>query len=644
MNSKTHSNSSTENIIHIKKIEKINCLGANVWSIIDLSTETERKIHFDDLNEKDLIWVQNILLCSFPFQDARGTLRYAVNTIKAQTGALKALIKIVNKKKSLASWKIFDVTEAIRERSILNGNIQSSATIRQFIKAINSSYELRYIQDGISFELPDSYLAKVMTPICASFETTLSQWERPINDMLPMSVGTILLSDAIKTIRSTNCKMLQTYFKAYRYGVISRAYFKSGSVKSVLKCDLESFTTIGNFQGEENIAKNDRRIKFVQTLKEIDPTISDFPFKSFKDITEAVKHVEGACLVLLLAVTGMRISECHSINSDWIESIRYLDINNEWTEDAIFKSKIIKTSGGIVAKRGLSFIGIEVFNVLNALSWVDKEELGLQLFAPTFIGPWTDSVILPSTQKTVSKCTLRKKLQAYYKKFLLRCQKSVSESFNHLNPHDLRHFKMAFALRKFDGNVEEAIKQEFRHHNHHTQAYSINKLNSLEAEQVKNEYIIEIVRRILINDPNDRWVGPTVKKVRSLALKLLDGRNIEFLSIKDLAEFHQDMQSHVHAMTFHSYGICFVLDSGVNVAKCGVKDNIVRTGDANSKDCHGCSNFGVNSKSHETNMRLNKARWKATANCQTISNFPIVNKAREIVRSIEKLEAELESL
>ena len=465
--------------------------------------------------------------------------------------------------------------------------------------------------------------------------------------MVPMSVGTLLLADAIKLIRSKKCQLLQCYFDAFRDEKLSRTMLcgSESSPKSIFRSNIAEFlitAKINPLSGVSAHSKYDKqRQDFVNRLHNIEPNITDFPFKSQNEINNYLSEIEGACLTILLAVTGMRISECHSVCANWIEAIEYLDVNGIWTKDAIFKSKIIKTGGGIIAKRGLSPIGIEVFELLNKLSWVDKEEARVQLFAPTYTTSWMQATLPKNAKSSVSKSTLRRRLQEYYQQFVVRTHHSVAETFPHIKPHNLRHLKMAFALRKFDGDIESAIKQEYRHHDHHTQTYSRNRLNEEEIIHVKQEYVQNVVKRILINDPNDKWVGPAIKKVRTLAEKLLNGLNIEMLSLEELAQFHQDIYKSVHSMTFHSYGICFVLNDNIKAAKCGVRDNVVRTGSANSKLCHGCGNFGVNSKSHENNLKTNKARWQDTASSEIIASFPIVAEAIAMVKSIEKLQAEL---
>jgi hypothetical protein len=51
----------------------------------------------------------------------------------------------------------------------------------------------------------------------------------------------------------------------------------------------------------------------------------------------------------------------------------------------------------------------------------------------------------------------------------------------------IKNIMMAFAQREIDDDVESAIKQEFRHHTHHTQAYSRNKLNEEEINGIESD-------------------------------------------------------------------------------------------------------------------------------------------------------------
>lgn len=630
----------------------INKLGEKHWNIINIADEKDMQIGFSGLNQYERLWVQKLLLNEFPFQDGRNTLRYAYSTLKTRVAASKKILSYLQAqsgdKKKLKTWSINDCIEFIKSQATKDNYLASNGVIRAITLALKESYALRYEQDGIQFPLPQTFMQQIMIPLCKQHGLTYSQWERGgSHDMVPMPVATLLLADAIKLIRSKKCRLLQCYFSSFREGILTSSLINGANKnsKSIFNCDLSSFvkpSIANNYNTDKTLQLDKQRLEFVQKLKNIDSELIDFPFKSQLEINEFIWELEGACIAILLAVTGMRLSECHSVGADWMEAIEYLDINGVLTKDAILKSKIIKTGGGIIAKRGLSPLGIEAFEMLNDLSWIDKIAVGAKLFSTTYKSGWHKPQKPKQESSSIALKTLRKRLQAYYQLFLNRAHNSARKAFPNIVPHNLRHFKMGFALRKFDGNVEEAIKQEFRHHDHHTQSYSRNKLNEEEAALVRKEYTEEIIKRILINDPNDMWVGPSAKKVRSLAEKLLNGQNIEMLSLLELAEFHEEMHENIHSILMHSYGMCFVLKNSIHLAKCGVKDSIVKTGSANSQLCHGCTNFCVNSKSHQHDLAMNKRRWNATANSELLANFPIVDIAKSMVRDIEKLEAELE--
>lgn len=636
------------------QLKKINELGQETWVIVNRADDVEKNLHFKEMNEYERLWAQQLLLNEFPYQDARNTLRYAHSTLLSWVGGIKQVFVYLHgqpdEKQQLTNWKITNCTDLLTSIAVKGDTLTSYSNLRCIVKVIKASYNLRYKQDSIPFPLPATFLPQVMAPLCKDHGITYSQWERGgSHDMIPMPVATLLLADAIKLIHSNKCQLLQCYFTEFRKNslTLSRINGVKKGQRSIFKSDIADFmkpSKVSQLTGVNPHAKADKeRVEFVKTLHEIDPELNDFPFKSQKEISKFVEEIEGACLTILLAVTAMRLSECHSVGADWMEAIEYLDVNGVWTKDAILKSKIIKTGGGIIAKRGLSPLGIEVFELLNTLSWVDKKELGLKLFVPTYQASWCITKKNNITSSAVALKTLRRRLKEYYQQFVERAHHSVKETFPDVVPHNFRHLKMAFALRKFDGNVEEAIKQEFRHHGHHTQSYSRNKLNEEEAAIVRREYSQDIIKRILINDPSDKWAGPSAKKIRAFAAKLLHGQNIEMLSLGELAEFHQEMDENIHSMLMHSYGMCFVLKDSINVAQCGVKDSLVRAGSANSTLCQKCVNFCVNNKSHEHNMAMNKRRWNATANSELIASFPIVAEAKAMVKRIEILEAALEA-
>jgi len=629
-----------------------NQLGQQTWVIINKADDKPINLHFSDFSDSERLWAQHLILHDFPYQDLRGTLRYAFSTISVRLRGIKVMVAYLQQqpsdKQQLSNWAMPDLVAFVGAIAIKDNKLVSVSSIRPSLGAVIASHAKRYELDGFPLAVPQTFIQKVVTPLCERFGLSYSDWEQGgSHGTVPMPVATLLLADAIKLIRSSKCKLLKCYFTAYRKKSLTTAMLTASkpSKGGIFNADIATFiepSQVSSLTGGNSHTKTDAmRIDFVKILHDIEPGMSDFPFKSREKISEFVHEIEGACLAILLSVTGMRLSECHSVGADWLDAIEFLDVNGTWTKDAILRSKINKTSGGIIAKRGLSALGIEAFELLNALSWVDKQALGLKLFAPTYGSGWLRKTIKSNAVTTVIINTLRNRLQAYYRRFVQRAHQSVAEAYPYIKPHALRHLKMGFALRKFDGDVEAAIKQEYRHHDHHTQAYSRNQLNDEEISYVKREYVQDVIRRILINDPADRWVGPAMKRVRSVASKLLDGQNIELLSLPELAEFYDAMNDCVHSMTWHSYGLCFVMHDTLKLAKCGVKDNLVKAGDASSLLCSGCTNNGASAKAHYHDLELNKRRWQDTADCEIIARFSIVADAKKVVRNIEKLQADM---
>lgn len=628
-----------------------NKVGDKVWLVTDLATGKDWNLHFKDFNERDRLWLQAIILYKFPYSDAKNHLNYASATVARLFHSCKRLInylaKLPSEKQILQNWLMPDVVQFIQTISRYDdGSLKSNSYTFSVYNALELTYHLHREQDGLPFKLTKGLFREAMAPILKALDKSYTEWENGSSrQMLPMSVGTLLLADAINCIRSTQCKLLQCFFQAHRDGLVSYNVFANPNRRGAFNSNIPEFLSINSSSRKSSSGRRhyENRVEFVNRLHEIDPDLTDFPFKCGDTINNYCAEIEGACAIILLAVTGMRGIEMHSIKANWIESIDYLDVSGEWTVDAIFKSKINKTSGGIIAKKGLSPLGVEVFELLNKLSWVDKEFHGLDLFSPTYKSKFGKTKKPKDTRSSYNKNTLSRRIIDYYDGFVARSHTSVKESYPNITPHALRHYKMAFGLRKFDGNVEEMISQEFRHHKRlHTPVYAKNKLNEEEEAYTKREYVQEIVKRILINEPNDRWVGSSATKVRKAAQNLLSGQDIELLSLQELALFHEEMQESIDTMKFHSYGLCFVMKDSKRQAKCGIQDNIVKTGDANSKTCYQCVNFCVNNKSHYAELDMNRRRWQATANDPLLSKFPLANVAKLIVKKIESLQTKLE--
>lgn len=654
-------NPEVSKMVNVSLSEMINKIGAREWVVTELKIMDEltgqakrRKIYFSDLNNVYRNWIQTLLINRYPYTDALGGLAYPFQTLNGYLQAGRRIIKYLKqqstKKRQLKNWDRDDLANFLQHTSIKpDGTFYSYEFVRMIFLVLQDSYSLKHKIDGISVLVNSHFFKKVCVSSSKSMGINFHVWTRGNTlGLMPCSVATLLMADAIRTIRSKDTKFAEVYFESLKSGRFTDGNSLFQRIKKNPR--LDAFTTIklrSNQKQPNTIQHNShqRRVNFVKKLRSIEPSLTEFPFKSHKQLSDYVKHIWGACITILLALTGMRLSELHSIRSNQLEYREVFDAETRtWSiVDAAIYSRIIKTGGGLIAKRGLSPMGIEVFKLINNLSWIDKPSHDLLLFEPSFdncykylSGEWA--------KKSITAQTLRILFKQYYAYFLSRAHESVRKACPRATPHGLRHFKAAFTLRKFDGainEVEAAIRQEFRHHYHHTQVYTQNKLNEQEQAYVEQEFVGEFVRRILINDPNDHWVGPGAARLRHCAEKILDGQPIELLSIEEFVEFVEALNEQVHSLKLHSYGCCVVLNENIKDAKCGTKYNIVQTGDASSEVCFGCSNFALSKLCHEHEFKLNKQRWQEVADDLTLTRLKLNKKAQALLQQLDKLDHEM---
>jgi hypothetical protein len=173
---------------------------------------------------------------------------------------------------------------------------------------------------------------------------------------------------------------------------------------------------------------------------------------------------------------------------------------------------------------------------------------------------------------------------------------SIKDLHPRLKSHQFRHSFAEFGLRRYDGAIEELIRQHFCHRYNHwwTKRYTGDKLDDERVQYLSKEYIKDLVPRILRDaevDP-DYVGGIAVYIKRELAPK------IRTMNASEAENYLSQICDGVLQITPHEYGWCLLHEHFRSVAKCADTKGNPNPLATNSSKCINCANFCASRKSH----------------------------------------------
>ena len=355
----------------------------------------------------------------------------------------------------------------------------SYGSLKGLVDTINVTkehYLLGRIDDGYTKLITYDFLTYAAIPVLKRLGINYDQWfESKKVGSVPIVVFLILVQRAIEVIRDPYTLFLSEYMQLVRKRRINtKDHWRNGTLLKF--CSNKKVNL-------RNKTKEDFRL-IKKLLKKYNFEIDASLDLSVKAVSAQCDKIFDACILIFLALTGIRVSELLSISGDDYKQ----NPDGTW----VFSSEIVKTNKGISEARQLSGLTLESAKLLVNCSLVTKRNrkdkkripLLLRAFNSDGVDKKTDTLTAKryriSTSEGIRLTVIAMLNEAIAKHPQLR------DVVEHIHPHMFRHTWAEFALRRFEGNVFEAIRRHFMHAygSYFTTTYTFNKLNKEVKEPV----------------------------------------------------------------------------------------------------------------------------------------------------------------
>lgn len=477
--------------------------------------------------------------------------------------------------------------------------IESFITLNRWL---HKAYHAGLISDGPDFHITRKSLKKYATQYLAHEGVDQTSWgEAGSYSSIPFVVANLLLADAIEVIESEKAKHVLAYFDSIRNANLPSSPM---TLWCVHNNRIKKFRTTSN---EEYLLNRNGReqhrtteciekilIPLHKEMERISGKNYKFPWPKYTNFISDYNLITTASYVIFLSLLGKR-------GPSEVLTLRGCDITPGQKNESTIRSQNHKSYQGVRIEHGVSSFIENAFSILANCSYVNKSGTDLPLFSTL---PNINNIHAP--QNAISIGHSFDLLKSYYDGFIARSSSRVDFNIREVHPsigtHQFRHTFAEFALRRFDGNVEEMLRQVFQHGSKHwwIKRYTADKLDEETIQRLNREYIQELIPRALrdLDELEKDFVGGM-----AIYLKTVIAPKVRHLTPKEFESFVVSL-SYQFSLTPHEYGWCMLLSEYSNQACCSTDGAHPNPQGTDSGKCNGCMHFMSSKSSHFSVQKL----------------------------------------
>lgn len=633
--------------------------GVDIVKRDDSGNATPWEFDFDHplINARWQLWAKQMFVqrCG-GWRDNKQTLMGRESTVKSYYSILMRIGVWATQYKPdsfLSLWEEKDIAQLLRDttlnaipwtkkRDIVPLGRSAAIQMLEMLETSKRLHDAEIISDGMAVRLPRNFIEDALTPTLTSQGVSYSEWIKGNSwESIPLVLAMTMLQRAIETLRAPYTKFLVEFMplqrdRGFRVGPLKTGVgFSNYLAGDTKQMQGQSFKCIENY----------RQIKAL-----LDKHISDngqYFSVNQKDIHHQCDAVYDACIVIWLTLTGIRLSELISISGDDYDQ----NPDGTW----VFKSNIIKNRQGVAEARALSGLTLEAAEALCALSYVKKRHNQDGLKSPLFGRCFTqnDENKKPN-ERNMSRCTSERLIREVLKHQLnntLVAHPELKTLCEHIHPHMFRHTWAEFALRRFEGNVLEAIRRHFLHAygSYWTTTYTFNKLNKEVQNMLERRYLQEILERITTENV-EAMKDPDFKRdmTGKIVSYLSRSMDVNIVKTSDIKAFIESIEGEFESIVAHEYGYCIVGKATRHLSKCydrKTQTPLIENGCFEL--CSDCLHNAVSTNSskefivrtaisHESMIAAQEKLWGKNVKSKA------VDASRRVVKQAEKILDEME--
>lgn len=453
-----------------------------------------------------------------------------------------------------------------KENNESGEGILGASTLTMICKLLERTYVFSHsgkLVDGVVHRMTKPFRKAAMAPLLGS-DVDFETWSRGGSyGSIPMTCASLMLAEAITLIESDEAAIAVAFFTQWREFKNNVQHWFGKRDRLALFRRIESPGYIPS-RWERDWAPS--AMAFGTAADAVTKfRFERLPWNSPGELADFCKELTAAVIVIIALLSGFRISE--------IESMKINDYYQEPDGSWWFISENRKTEAGFAHPRSLHGLAADAANLMKKLTPINVSEVNLPLIhrswrleAFAIARGWFAKDTLEGWLADVGyeRDTMRAWFKKFYKEKVVEKYPEAAELLNDATPHQARHTFAEFALRRFDGNVLEKIREHFRHAHGstHTQRYGREKLSESVRMSMEKDYAKEVVGRIALGQLDDRFYGPAAKRIE---------KEMSSISVVTGDEFDEQVKAIADSIlrfTAFEWGFCVLRSGEQHIAKC----------------------------------------------------------------------------
>jgi integrase len=633
--------------------KRTNQLSDDNWFIKDPKTENYIQLHWNSCEgkEKHKIWAKQLLVSYLGgYSSDSGLLVCRYSTLKGFMQGMRRILIFRSRYEVpdlVSKWGLGEISSLLRE-SLQNkislretqkdaNDLASRGVIDSIFCVISASKNARkkgVVSDSftIHFKSKKAFCNSVFGDILQKHGIHITEFFRGGSfGEVRHEVVSLCVAEALDVLNSDKTKLARALccFQQSEYAVNhSLIYGYKDREKSGNRVSLNAFIENGQrfkHAKKPHPARENARQRLTKLYKKLSDSVG-YPltkpiWKSHSNFTEYCIEIYDACVILFLALTGVRASE--------LSSIRVNDYFVDECGDWVFRSEISKTHSGAYQVRVMHGVLAEAANVLTDLSYSNKRIDSVGLFQRNICQHTIERDRL-GRYVGFKPNTASLSVKRFYERFQAKHGAAVTSIQPSISPHQFRHSFVGFAIRRFDGSVLEPLRKHFMHSSYkdYMSFYTRGKLSQNVIHHYEREYIRELIERIATSKNQYEFSGKIVPYIKKRIDEIIRQR-VKVLTPEALAELIDEINGQVISICVNEFGYCFLTELEAENARCiNPKTNIPDPKQLSGfVVCSGCPNRLSECAHKEAIVR------KAIAHQDFLDKYPLKVKNKAIKAS-----------